>query len=65
MEEDRLSTLEQLDQLEELLLDGSRVPLTGYVLVNEREAIYLIDSLRESIPTEITKAYEIINKSHI
>ena len=37
MSEARLTVLDQLDQLEEIVLEGSRVPFTGGRLVNEGE----------------------------
>ena len=35
------SVLDQLDQLEEIVLDGTRVPFSGGRLVNEQDAIEL------------------------
>ena len=34
MTENRISVLEQLDQLEEIVLDGTRIPFSGGRLVN-------------------------------
>ena len=36
------SVLDQLDQLEEIVLDGSRIPFSGGRLVNEQDAIELM-----------------------
>lgn len=60
MEEVRLSILDQLDQLEEIFLDGNRIPFSGNRLVNEQDAIDLLDAIRESVPNEIIKAQEIL-----
>ena len=62
MEEVRLSTLNQLDQLEEIFLDGNRIPFSGNRLVNEQDAIDLLDDIRESIPKEINIASELIKQ---
>ena len=57
-----LISLDQLDKLEEILLEGGRIPFTGNRLVNEHDAIDTIDDLRESLPGELTKASQIINQ---
>jgi cell division septum initiation protein DivIVA len=45
-----------LDQLEEVLGSGSRVPLTSRTLVDEPEILDIIDQIRLSIPEEIKAA---------
>lgn len=45
-----------LDQLEEVLGSGSRVPLTSRTLVDEREVLDILDQIRVSIPEEIKAA---------
>lgn len=45
-----------LDQLEEVLGAGSRVPLTSRTLVDEPEMLDIIDQIRLSIPEEIKAA---------
>ena len=45
MSEARLTVLDQLDQLEEIVLEGSRVPFTGGRLVNEGEAVDVLDAV--------------------
>jgi F0F1-type ATP synthase membrane subunit b/b' len=62
MAEVRLTVLDQLDQLEEIVLDGSRIPFSGGRLVNEQDAIELMDALRDALPTQITQADELIRK---
>ena len=62
MDEVRLSLLEQLEQIEELLLDGSRIPFSGGRLVNEQEAMDVLVALRESLPNQLIEASKIINK---
>jgi cell division septum initiation protein DivIVA len=45
-----------LDQLEEVLGAGSRVPLTSRTLVDEQEILDILDQIRVSIPDEIKAA---------
>ena len=42
-----------LDQLEEALGAGSRLPLTSRTLVDEQEILDILDQIRVSIPDEI------------
>jgi cell division septum initiation protein DivIVA len=45
-----------LDQLEEVLGGGSRLPLTSRTLVDEQEVLDILDQVRVSIPEEIKAA---------
>jgi cell division septum initiation protein DivIVA len=45
-----------LDQLEEVLGAGSRVPLTSRTLVDEQEILDIVDQIRVSVPEEIKAA---------
>lgn len=45
-----------LDQLEEVLAAGSRLPLTSRTLVDEQEILDILDQIRVSIPDEIKAA---------
>ncbi len=65
MEGSQLTIIDQLDQLEEILLDSGRLPFTGNRLVNEQEAVDLLDTIRESMPSEILKASEIAKKGNV
>ena len=62
MSEARITVLDQLDQLEEIVLDGSRIPFSGGRLVNEQDAIETMDALRESLPSQIIQAEELIRQ---
>jgi vacuolar-type H+-ATPase subunit H len=53
---DQVDVLYLLDQLEEVLGAGSRVPLTSRTLVDEPEILDIIDQIRLSIPEEIKAA---------
>ena len=50
MSEIRFSVLDQLDLLEEIMLEGSRIPFSGGRLVNEQDAVELL--LKNSNPME-------------
>jgi len=45
-----------LDQLEEVLGAGSRLPMTSRTLVDEQEILDILDQIRVSIPDELTAA---------
>lgn len=62
MSEARITVLDQLDQLEEIVLDGSRIPFSGGRLVNEQEAIEAMDALRDSLPLQISQAEELLRQ---
>lgn len=62
MSETRITVLDQLDQLEEIVLDGSRIPFSGGRLVNEQDAIEAMDSLRDSLPLQISQAEELLRQ---
>src|SRR5207245_9132859 len=48
--------LSLLDQLEEVLGGGSRLPLTSRTLVDEQEILDILDQIRVSIPDELKAA---------
>ncbi|MFM7269996.1 MAG: hypothetical protein ACKOZT_15675 [Cyanobium sp.] len=60
MSEARITVLDQLDQLEDIVLEGSRIPFSGGRLVNEQEAIEMMDSLRAALPSQIAQADELL-----
>lgn len=51
-----------LDQLEEVLGAGSRVPLTSRTLVDEPEVLDIIDQIRLSLPNELKDAKRLTNE---
>jgi F0F1-type ATP synthase membrane subunit b/b' len=60
MADPQITVLDQLDQLEEVVLDGSRIPFSGGRLVNETDALEVIDALREAIPPQLSLARDLI-----
>jgi hypothetical protein len=53
---DAVDILYLLDQLEEVLGGGSRLPLTSRTLVDEQEILDILDQIRVSIPDELKAA---------
>ena len=51
---------EILDQMEKVLLDSSRFPLTNKRIVEEDEMLQLIDELHDSLPAALMEAERII-----
>ncbi|MDA0716606.1 MAG: hypothetical protein O2839_00100 [Cyanobacteria bacterium] len=62
MSEPTITVLDQLDQLEEIVLEGSRIPFSGGRLVNEQDAIEVMDALRESFPSQLQQAAGLIRQ---
>lgn len=55
-----------LDRLEEALVTGSRVPLTGRTLVDEQECLEILDQMRVAMPSEIKDARRVIaEREHV
>lgn len=54
--------LDQLDQLEESILQGLRLPLTGMLLVDEDEVIEALNRIRESLSPAFQQAQALINQ---
>ncbi|RMD52530.1 MAG: hypothetical protein D6835_01680 [Candidatus Thermofonsia bacterium] len=48
-----------VDQLEEVLNESVRLPLSAYLLVNEDKIFNIIDQMRVSVPEEVRKANRI------
>jgi uncharacterized protein YacL (UPF0231 family) len=51
-----MEIFELFDDLEELISGGSRIPLTGKVVVNEDEVIEVIEQIRNALPEELRQA---------
>jgi F0F1-type ATP synthase membrane subunit b/b' len=62
MTEATITAFDQLDQLEEIVLEGSRIPFSGGRLVNEQDAIEVLDALRDSLPKQLAQAVELIRQ---
>ena len=62
MSEARITVLDQLDQLEDIVLEGSRIPFSGGRLVNEQDAIEMMDALRAALPPQIAQADDLLRQ---
>lgn len=51
-----------IDQLEDLVSNGKRVPMSQKVMVDEGEFIQLLEELRSSIPVEIRDAQRLLKE---
>lgn len=56
------TTLDLLAALEELVAEGRRVPFTSTVAVNDADALGLIDRIRASLPPEVVRAHELLER---
>ena len=54
--------LDQLDQLEEIVLQGLRLPLTGMLLVDEDEVVEALNRIRESFPPVFQQAQALVDQ---
>ena len=62
MAEAAITVLNQLDQLEEVVLEGSRIPFSGGRLVNEQDAIEVMDAIRDCLPEQLQLAVDLIRQ---
>jgi F0F1-type ATP synthase membrane subunit b/b' len=53
---------ELLDELEAVLVKSSRMPFFRRLLVNEEQAITLLDRLRASVPEEVRQARQVLRE---
>lgn len=51
-----------VDRLEAVINGGSRVPMSGKVLIDEREALDVLDLMRTAVPDEIKQARRTIQE---
>lgn len=57
-----IGIFELLDRLEELLDSATRLPFSARVIVDQDEALDILDRLRAELPDEYQKAQEILDK---
>lgn len=51
-----------IDELEESLATGRRVPFTGYLLIEEERILDIIDRMRVAVPEELKQARRVIQE---
>jgi vacuolar-type H+-ATPase subunit H len=49
-----------LDQIENLVINSTKIPLTNRTLVDEDQLIDLLDTLRKNLPVHVRQAEEIV-----
>ncbi len=54
--------IDLIEQLEEILLDGSQIPFTGARLVNEQETLEVLDAIREELPEQLLQAHKLLRQ---
>ena len=64
MSNNQINLLDHLDTLEVILLESARIPFTGNRLVNEQEAIDILDEIRNELPSDLETADKIIKTSN-
>jgi cell division septum initiation protein DivIVA len=52
----------ELNQLEEMILDSPRVPLTGKTMINEEELLEQLDFIRLNLPEAFQNAQELLQR---
>jgi len=57
-----MEILQLVDQLEDVLNRGLRVPLTSSLMVNEEECLRLIDQMRISVPSAIKEGERMLSE---
>jgi len=57
-----LDILALIDNLEDLIAEGKKVPLTSSVMLNEQKIYEIIDEIRGSFPDEIKQARWIVKE---
>jgi cell division septum initiation protein DivIVA len=53
---------ELIDELEDALAEGRRVPFSGRLLVDEERILDIIDRMRVAVPEELKQARRVINE---
>jgi hypothetical protein len=51
-----------IDELEDALAEGRRVPFSGRLLVDEERILDIIDRMRVAVPEELKQARRVINE---
>lgn len=51
-----------MEQIESLVLEGTRVPLTSRVVIDAEELLNLIELIRQTLPEEIAEARRIVSE---
>ncbi len=50
-----------LDEIENLVVDAKRMPLTNSIFISESDLVRLLDNLRQELPNELANAQQIMD----
>ena len=56
-----MSVNDILDAIENLVVEGKRIPLTNRTVIDEMELVHFVDNLRQELPLEIQNAQNIMD----
>lgn len=56
------TTLALVQRIEEVVINGMKIPFTSRVIVDEEDIFELIDRIRELLPSEIVQAQQILTQ---
>jgi len=65
VEGERLGVPALLDALTDVIERARSMPMSSSVLVNRNEALDLLDELREALPTQLTRADEVLSDASV
>ncbi|WP_019147621.1 hypothetical protein [Timonella senegalensis] len=65
VEGERLGVPALLDALTDVIERARSMPMSSSVLINRNEALDLLDELREALPTQITRADEVLSDASV
>jgi len=60
-----LDIQQEINQLEEIVMDGFNIPLTGVTILNEEKLVRQIDVIRQKLPKQVQEAIDIILKKDL
>lgn len=52
----------KLDRLEDLILEGVHIPLTGMIIIDEQQALKQLELVKNNLPTALAAAIEITSR---
>lgn len=59
---ERFNIQQELDRIEEIVLEGARVPLSGKTLVSEDELLDQLDVVRVNLPAAVQESVQIVQQ---
>lgn len=53
-----------LDEMESIILEASRIPLTDKIIIEESDLSLVMDKLREAVPKEVKRAHDLLESQN-